>query len=1363
MGILINNDPVLKINRHPILIDHETQIALDLKPGESLEAFLHRHIDNMDGHKMAVTVGGKKVKREMWRFVFPKANHNIVVRFGVEKTALLVIALIALTVFTMGAATGVAAIAAGGTATGIGAGLATGLAAAGLSATASMAVIGAIQVVGAMIINKVLGPKPPKPASVERDSVYNISGARNSVRQYEPVGLLFGSVRVTPDIFTIPYTFYQGNDQYLAMVLSPGINVDRVDTLYLGDTLLSTYQGVQTWFADFPGMPQQEIPLFTNVDTIAGGKLEAPYGAPGEWMTRSTSLDTVRIQLDFSFLLFDLTSKGKKKMNSESVQVQYKLQSESAWNEAPVQPAWRNDSQTEQRRTYGWVVPRGQYDVRVRRKGLHTNGSGATAEINWANLLSIQADDADYRGLPRIGLQIKATSQLSGSPDEVRAIMHARAMPFWNGAAWVTATVANGGLSNPGAQALQYARGFYDDKGALIAGMGLPDAQIDIESFKSFMNHCRINGFTYNQWLSDARTHDEIVSTIMLAAMGRYSWSPGRFTALWAWEGQGHEGVATMANIKKGDFQIDYTLMQAADGIEYTYIDGQTWEPKTLRVPSPGVETMLNPARLTGEGINTEAQAAILARYHMGQSLYQFKDIVFSMDMEYLSFGQMSVIQLSHDITQWGYSGRLLEASRDGQGRVTLRFDTPVPSPGAGITPYVGLRIAGEANFRVMQIAPFAGEKDVVQLVNSWPADAAFPGNNANNPVFDTLYLYDFKATPGLRCRVTGIRPGEDLGGASISVVPETDEFWNFVRTGEYIPPKSGSLLRPQPTVSNLRVREERVVQGDTVFSTFNATWDISGFAKYVIVTCAADGQPAVEVARTSARSASWRVDDPGQYIITVRPFDENEVPGVSQALVYEAFGANQPPVNADLFFVDEVPGGVRKYSWGWRAETIQSPDFAGVEIRYIEGSVATPSWDLMTPLSLDGETGDPGFHTAAFETTVPVSGQWTFALRARNTSGVLSDTMITVDKVLAYNLGERFVEVDQVLSRHEENLLQQIEDIAENSAAIVKQAQAQYQIQDEQRAHRGYIARLDEVKVDADGAKAIATEIVSAQVGDLRAAVQTNSEAIVGMDGQLSATWSVKAQITENGKYHLAGISVGVYPDGDIIQKEVIVLANEFEILSDDAFGNVYRPFRVENGVVFMNSAMIQDGTITNAKIGNVLQSSNFVWNPAGNEYAGWKLDKSGSAYFAGDITIRGNVLADSLTGLLQRTVSWTYDGYLSPNDNGVTTNFVLDAPTRAGDTHTPLLTIELTMSNGPDHGRDGYVVLERATGTGWVTVRSKYYLLSSSANITNIMIVRDVPTAVANTYRIRVMRGTSAWGSWGFQGAYVTMQGVR
>ncbi|MBJ9201439.1 hypothetical protein GHU08_24200, partial [Citrobacter freundii] len=49
--------------------------------------------------------------------------------------------------------------------------------------------------------------------------------------------------------------------------------------------------------------------------------------------------------------------------------------------------------------------------------------------------------------------------------------------------------------------------------------------------------------------------------------------------------------------------------------------------------------------------------------------------------------------------------------------------------------------------------------------------------------------------------------------------------------------------------------------------------------------------------------------------------------------------------------------------------------------------------------------------------------------------------------------------------------------------------------------------------------------------------------------------------------------------------------------------------PFAVVNGQVFISDAFIQDGSITNAKIGSYIQSNNYV---AGSQ--GWRLDKNGT-----------------------------------------------------------------------------------------------------------------------------------------------------
>jgi hypothetical protein len=56
-------------------------------------------------------------------------------------------------------------------------------------------------------------------------------------------------------------------------------------------------------------------------------------------------------------------------------------------------------------------------------------------------------------------------------------------------------------------------------------------------------------------------------------------------------------------------------------------------------------------------------------------------------------------------------------------------------------------------------------------------------------------------------------------------------------------------------------------------------------------------------------------------------------------------------------------------------------------------------------------------------------------------------------------------------------------------------------------------------------------------------------------------------------------------------------------------AKGTPTSPFTVSGNQTFINSAFIQDGTITNAKIGNVIQSTAL----ANNGTPIWTLDKGG------------------------------------------------------------------------------------------------------------------------------------------------------
>ncbi|HFF7185781.1 TPA: DUF1983 domain-containing protein, partial [Enterobacter hormaechei] len=139
---------------------------------------------------------------------------------------------------------------------------------------------------------------------------------------------------------------------------------------------------------------------------------------------------------------------------------------------------------------------------------------------------------------------------------------------------------------------------------------------------------------------------------------------------------------------------------------------------------------------------------------------------------------------------------------------------------------------------------------------------------------------------------------------------------------------------------------------------------------------------------------------------------------------------------------------------------------------------------------------------------------------------------------------------------------------------------------------------------------QATATQIngITATINGHTSAITTNAQAIANVNGDLKAMYSIKVAMSSNGQYYVAGMGIGVENTPSGMQSQVIFLADRFAVTT--AAGNsVALPFVIQNGQTFIRASFIQDGTIENAKIGNYIQSNDYV---AGS--AGWKLDKGGT-----------------------------------------------------------------------------------------------------------------------------------------------------
>ncbi|MCP1419890.1 hypothetical protein J3D47_004133 [Pseudomonas laurylsulfativorans] len=150
-------------------------------------------------------------------------------------------------------------------------------------------------------------------------------------------------------------------------------------------------------------------------------------------------------------------------------------------------------------------------------------------------------------------------------------------------------------------------------------------------------------------------------------------------------------------------------------------------------------------------------------------------------------------------------------------------------------------------------------------------------------------------------------------------------------------------------------------------------------------------------------------------------------------------------------------------------------------------------------------------------------------------------------------------------------------------------------------------------VRADGDTAQARRSEQIEVAIGSTNAAVQTVSEAVVSLDGKARTMWSVKMQLNSQGQYVAAGFGLGIENGPAGLQSKFLVSADLFAVVNG-INGTLSSPFAVTGGQVFMNSAFIQNGSITMLKIGQYLQSDNFI-----ADVQGWQLDKAGNLEFNG------------------------------------------------------------------------------------------------------------------------------------------------
>ncbi|HCW3073538.1 TPA: host specificity protein J [Enterobacter roggenkampii] len=498
----------------------------------------------------------------------------------------------------------------------------------------------------------------------------------------------------------------------------------------------------------------------------------------------------------------------------------------------------------------------------------------------------------------------------------------------------------------------------------------------------------------------------------------------------------------------------------------------------------------------------------------------------------------------------------------------------------------------------ILNLPSGASQSRTIQAVNgeSVTVTTAY----SETPQAEAVWVVESDELYAQQYRVVSVSDN-DNGTFSITAAWHDPDKYARIDTGAIIDQRPISVIPPgnQSPPANIVISSFSVVQQNISVETMRVSWDQAQNAIAYEGQWRRNDGNWVNMPRSSTTSFDVPGIYSGRYLVRVRAINAAEISsgwGYSEEKTLTGKVGNPPkPVG---FTATGINWGIR-LNWGFPANT---GDTLKTEIQYTANS------DFSDPLLLS----DVPYPSAEYTQLGLKAGQefWYRAQlvdRTGNESGYTDWIRgMSNDNADDY-LGD--IADDFLTSADGERLTG---DIDTNIEGILQNALANHGTVEHQWAQYGEV-RADILVVkttiaEVDNAMAELSTQVQAQIDDVTAALEDKLTAVVDASGA-SAIYTLKTGVRINGIMYNAGMSIAVLAQaGQPIVTRIGFNANQFVLMSGSG-DTQYSPFAVVNGQVFISSAFIQDGTITNAKIGNFIQSNNYV---AGS--VGWRLDKSGT-----------------------------------------------------------------------------------------------------------------------------------------------------
>lgn len=300
------------------------------------------------------------------------------------------------------------------------------------------------------------------------------------------------------------------------------------------------------------------------------------------------------------------------------------------------------------------------YDVRMKFHSAPATTSRYGNDVYYEYVEEIIYDDFSYPGSSLLAIRALATDKISGGLPTITIIANRVSVPIWDS----TLSTWCEYLSNNPAWAS------WDMLYNSSYGGGINKDRINFVDFATWATYCSANNLVCNIYIDQTISFRKALDTIGQLGRGRVVQLGSTFTCFVdkaeTLPVQGF--MFNVANMEKNSFAEEFMAMDdRANVVEITYWDETLdYQSQTVEIYADDFDTTTREVKSTSInliGCTNRAMAIKHGKYLLNCNRYQTITASWNADIDSLACMPWDVVEVQHDVPQWGYGGRVVSST----------------------------------------------------------------------------------------------------------------------------------------------------------------------------------------------------------------------------------------------------------------------------------------------------------------------------------------------------------------------------------------------------------------------------------------------------------------------------------------------------------------------------------------------------------------------------------------------------------------------------------------------------------------------------------------------------------------------------